>query len=85
METVQQFVDRKAELEQRLQGLESERSSLISDIASLKDRLAILELERNASSLAGEVEALRTEKSVLEEKIATYLVESPVNAEGYQV
>ncbi len=85
METVQQYVDKKAELEERVQGLESERSSLISDIASLKERLAILELEHNATSLATEVDALRTEKSVLEERIATYLVESPPAGEGYQV
>jgi hypothetical protein len=58
---------------------------LISDIASLKERLAILELERNASSLSSEVEALRTEKAVLEEKIATYIIESPATGEGYQV
>ncbi len=85
MEAVQQYVDRKVELEERVQGLESERSSLISDIASLKERLAILELEHNATSLAGEVEALRTEKSVLEEKIATYIIESPPAGDGYQV
>lgn len=85
METVQQYVDRKAELEERIQALESERSSLISDMASLKERLAILELERNATSLASEVEALRTEKAVLEEKIATYIIESPTTGEGYQV
>lgn len=85
METVTQYIDRKPELEERIQMLESERSSLINDIVSLKERLAILELERNAASLAGEIEALRTEKAVLEERIATYTIESRTAGEGYQV
>lgn len=85
MEAVTQYVDRKSELEERIQLLESERASVIAVIASLKEKLAILELERNATSLANEVEALRTEKTVLEEKIATYAIESPAVGDGYQV
>ena len=84
MEVIQ-YVDRRAELEERIRGLEAEQASLISDIATLKERLTTLELERHASSLSNEVEALRTEKAVLEEKIASYTVESTVSSEGYQV
>ncbi len=84
MSTVTELLDRKTELEGRIRGLEEERASLMNDIATLKERLTTLELERHASSLAGEVEALRTEKAVLEEKVASS--ESPsIPNEGYQV
>jgi flagellar motility protein MotE (MotC chaperone) len=66
--------DRKVELEDRVNVLEAERDTLLNDIGNLKERLSTLELERRASSIAGEVEALRTEKAVLEEKIASYAV-----------
>ena len=72
METVTQFADKKTELEARIRSLESERTFLISDIASLKERVAELELEKQANSLQSEVDALRTEKAILEEKAATY-------------
>jgi chromosome segregation ATPase len=84
MSTVTELLDRKTELEGRIGGLEEERASLINNIAILKERLTNLELERHASTLAGEVEALRTEKAVLEEKVVSY--ESPsMPSEGYQV
>jgi len=84
MEVVTEYVDHRAELEERIRSLESEQTTLVTEIASLKERLATLELERHAASLSNEVEALRTEKAVLEEKIATY--SSPaVPAESYQV
>ena len=85
MEVVTQYGDHKAELEERIHALESEQASLISDISALKDRLTELELERHASSLTNEVEALRTEKAVLEEKISSYAIEPVSSAEGYQV
>lgn len=72
METVTEYADRKAELEEKIGSLEAERNSLLSDIASLKERIVTLELERTANSLEGEVDALRTEKSVLEEKAAKF-------------
>lgn len=72
MQAVEQYSDRKTELEARIRSLESEKSFLISDISSLKERVTELELEKQANSLQGEVEALRTEKAVLEEKAATY-------------
>lgn len=72
MEAVVQYSERKTELEAKIRSLESEKTFLISDIASLKERVTELELERQASSLQGEVDALRTEKAVLEEKAETY-------------
>lgn len=85
MEVVTQYVDRKTELDEKIRGLEREQSLLISDISALKEKLTTLEMERHASSLATDVEALRTEKVVLEEKIASYSVESAASSEGYQV
>ena len=84
MSVVTELFDQKTELEGRIRGLEEERGSLISDVATLKERLATLELERDVNMLAGEVEALRTEKAVLEEKVISY--DSPSTpSEGYQV
>ena len=84
MSTVTELFDRKTELEGRIRGLEGERASLIIDIASLKERVTTLELERHANTLASEVEALRTEKAVLEEKVVSY-GSSGISTEGYQV
>ena len=72
MQAAEQYADRKTELEAKIRSLESERSFLVSDITTLKERVAELELEKQANSLQGEVDALRTEKAVLEEKAATY-------------
>ncbi len=72
MEAVTEYADRKTELEGKIGSLEAERNSLLSDIASLKERIATLELERTANSLEGEVDALRTEKAVLEERAAKF-------------
>ena len=84
MEVITEYVDHRAELEERIRTLESEQTALVTEIASLKEKLSTLELERHANSLSNEVEALRTEKAVLEEKIATY--SSPIVAtESYQV
>lgn len=85
MEVVTQYADHKTELEERIRALEAEQASLIGDISALKEKLTELELERHASSLSNEVEALRTEKAVLEEKISSYSVGSVASSEGYQV
>lgn len=85
MEVVTQYVDHKTELEGHIAALEAEQTSLIRDISALKERLTVLEMERHANSLSSEVEALRTEKAVLEEKISSYAVESVASTEGYQV
>jgi predicted nucleic acid-binding Zn-ribbon protein len=84
MEIVTEYVDHRAELEERIHSLESEQTALLTEISTLKERLTTLELERHATFLSSEVEALRTEKAVLEEKIATY--SSPIApTESYQV
>ena len=78
MQAVEQYSDRKTELEAKIRSLESERGFLISDIATLKEKVTELELEKQANSLQGEVEALRTEKAVLEEKAGTYEELTPI-------
>ena len=78
MQAVEQYPDRKTELEAKIRSLESEKSFLISDIVALKEKVTELELEKQANSLQGEVEALRTEKAVLEEKAATYEELTPI-------
>jgi predicted nucleic acid-binding Zn-ribbon protein len=84
MEAITEYADRRTELEERIRSLESEQSTLLTEITGLKEKLTTLELERHATSLANEVEALRTEKAVLEEKIATF--SSPMApSESYQV
>jgi chromosome segregation ATPase len=84
MEVISEYVDHRTELEGRIRSLESEQTNLLTEIASLKEKLMTLELERHATSLSSEVEALRTEKAVLEEKVATY--SSPMaTTESYQV
>jgi DNA repair exonuclease SbcCD ATPase subunit len=72
MQAVEQYSDRKTELEAKIRSLESEKTFLISDIAALKEKVTELELEKQANSLQGEVDALRTEKAVLEEKAGMY-------------
>jgi predicted nucleic acid-binding Zn-ribbon protein len=84
MEVITEYADHKAELEERIHSLESEQSTLLHEISSLKEKLATLELERHASSLSNEIEALKTEKAVLEEKISTF--SSPMApSESYEV
>jgi len=80
MAVVTQYVNPRSELESRISSLESEQTTLLTEISSLKEKLATLELERHANSLTNEVEALRTEKAVLEEKIATYSGSSPTQS-----
>jgi len=85
MATMIELVDPKAQLEERIRTLEEERTALMESIAMLKERVTNLELERQASSLTNEVEALRTEKAVLEEKIASYGPSPASPVEAYQV
>jgi len=81
---ITEYADHRAELEQRIRLLESEQTTLLSEITCLKEKLTTLELERHAHSLSNEVEALRTEKTVLEEKISTYS-SAGVQGESYQI
>jgi peptidoglycan hydrolase CwlO-like protein len=87
LEAVTQFADQRTELEEKIRSLESEKATLLSGIASLKEKIATYELEKSASALESEVESLRTEKAVLEEKAAAYEAEAgyelpPSAAEG---
>ena len=77
----------RTELEEKIRSLEAAKASLLSDVASLKEKIATFELEKSANALESEVQALRTEKAVLEEKAASYEAEAgyalpPVVAEG---
>lgn len=87
MEVVTEYADQRTELEEKIRSLEAEKTSLLSDVASLKERIATFELEKSVDALEGEVQALRTEKAVLEEKAASYEAEAgyslpPVAGEG---
>lgn len=73
METSLQFADRKAELEERLHGLEREKTGLLAEIPVLKERLTTLQLEEQAKTLESEVAILKDEKNSLEQQIATYV------------
>jgi predicted nucleic acid-binding Zn-ribbon protein len=88
MEAVTTYVDRKTELETKIQSFEAEKSSLLAAISVLKEKVATLELERAASSLESEVESLKSEKAALEEKVAEYTSApyegQPPTAEGFQ-
>lgn len=83
MEVMTEYANHRTELEERVRSLESQQSTLLAEISSLKEKLTTLELERHANSLSNEVEALKTEKAVLEEKIATF--SSPITSESYQI
>jgi chromosome segregation ATPase len=80
LEAVTQFADQRTELEEKIRSLEAEKASLLSGIASLKEKIATYELEKSASALESEVESLRTERAVLEEKAANYEAEA-----GYEL
>ncbi len=86
MATVTEYVDQKTELEGKIRSLEAERTTLLSDITSLKEKVASFELQRTAETLEEEVNSLRTEKAVLEEKMSAFTSEEqkPQPTEGYQ-
>jgi chromosome segregation ATPase len=72
MEAVSEYADHRTELVEKVRSMGAEKASLLADIASLKGRIAVLELERCANTLETELQALKTEKAVLEEKASTY-------------
>jgi len=89
MEAVAEYRDRKAELEERIRSYEAEKGVLQSEISSLKEKIATMELERAASVLESEVASLRNEKAALEEKASSYYPESEEQSrtqddQGYQ-
>ena len=72
MEVISEYADHRTELEEKVRSMEAEKASLIADIATVKGRIAVLELERCSKALEAELLALKTEKGLLEEKAATY-------------
>ena len=54
MEVVSEYADHRAELGEKVRSMEAEKASLLADIASLKGRIAVLELERCANTLETE-------------------------------
>ncbi len=86
MATVTEYADQKTELEGKIRSLEAERTTLLNDITSLKEKIASFELQRTAETLEEEVESLRTEKAVLEEKVSAFTPEEqkPQPTEGFQ-
>jgi predicted nucleic acid-binding Zn-ribbon protein len=76
MEVVSEYADPRTELEEKIRSMEAEKASLLADVASLKGRIATLELEKCANTLETELQALRTEKAVLEEKASSYEAET---------
>ena len=67
----------KAELEASLSRLEEERKTLMRDIESLKESVAIKTLERDERRIQSEVEALRVQKTELEERLKSFSDASP--------
>jgi chromosome segregation ATPase len=87
MEVVTEYADQRTELEEKIRSLEAEKADLLTDVASLKQKIATFELEKSANALESEIQALRTERAVLEEKAASYEAEAgydlpPVGTEG---
>ena len=87
MEVVTEYADQRTELEEKIRSLEAEKASLLTDVATLKEKIANFELKKSANELENEIQALRTEKAVLEEKAASYEAEAgyalpPVVTEG---
>ena len=87
MEVVTEYADQRTELEEKIRSFEAEKASLLAGIASAKEKIATYELQKSATTLESEVEALRTEKAVLDEKAAAYEAEvgynlPPVGTEG---
>jgi peptidoglycan hydrolase CwlO-like protein len=66
-----EFQRKKSELEEKLERLESERASLITEVEGLRQRRTLLELEKKSASLQATVDMLKMEKTDLEGQIAS--------------
>lgn len=66
-----EFQRKKSELEERLERLEKERLTLISDVEGLREKRTLLDLEKKAGSLQDTVDMLRKEKEDLEGQISS--------------
>ena len=67
-----QYPDKKTEREQNIAALEAEKTSLQSDLVTMREKLAQLEYEKSVRTLQGEIQALRTERTALEENTHAY-------------
>lgn len=76
MEVSTEHADQRTRLEEKIRSLDAEKASLLGGIASVKERIAILRLEKSARELESEVQALRTEKANLEQKAASLEAET---------
>ena len=65
------FQKRKTDLEERLLRLEEERTALIAQVESLRERRTILDLQKKAESLQETVDILKREKMSLEGEVAS--------------
>ena len=66
-----EFQMKKNELEERLERLESERSSLLEEVELLRQRRTLLDLEKKGAALQATVEMLKMEKADLEGQISS--------------
>lgn len=72
MQAVQDYAAYEAQLEEKVANLKRERDAVLKEVDSLNQKLAVKELERQASSLEGEVNTLKGKRSVLEQKLASF-------------
>jgi predicted nucleic acid-binding Zn-ribbon protein len=66
-----EFQKRKAELEERMESLENERVSLMSEVEALRQKRTLLDLEKKGATLQATVDMLKMEKADLEGQIAS--------------
>jgi predicted nucleic acid-binding Zn-ribbon protein len=76
LEVTTEYADQMTKVEGRIRLLEAEKASLTSDVAFLNEKIAALELAKSSNALECEVQALRKETAVLEEKAASYEAEA---------
>jgi uncharacterized coiled-coil DUF342 family protein len=66
-----EFQNKKSELEEKLQSLESERASLLAEVEALRQKRTLLDLEKKGAALQATVDMLKTEKADLENQISS--------------
>ncbi len=66
-----EFQKRKTELEERMESLENERVSLMSEVEALRQKRTLLDLEKKGATLQATVDMLKMEKADLEGQIAS--------------
>jgi cell division protein FtsB len=66
-----EFQKKKSDLEERLERLEAERTSLMEEVEGLRQKRTLLDLEKKAGALQATVDMLRNEKADLEGQISS--------------